>query len=298
MRPTTVLALLVTLLLWGSAFAGIRGIRDAYSPGQLALLRFLIASLAMLPVAWASQIPRPNRTDLRRFLLLGLFGVALYHFALNFGQRTVDAGTACFIINLSPVFTAVLATALLGERLRWHGWLGLSLSMTGVGLIAFAQTGGLNPGWGVLAVLAAAVCSAIFIVCQKPLLVRLSPIAVVSYSTWIGTGLLLVFAPGLPSAIAQAPPAATWTVVYLGVFPGALAYVTWAIVLKHLPATRATSLLYASPLVAIAAGYLWLGEVPGLQALVGGMMALGGAIVVNARPVGAPILTRDSPPLG
>ena len=92
---------------------------------------------------------------------------------------------------------------------------------------------------------------------------------------------MLGFLPGLLRQIPDASAEATISALYLGVFPAALAYVTWTYAMSRLPASVVTPFLYASPVLAIAIAWAWLGEVPTILTLAGGTLAVAGVIVVN-----------------
>jgi drug/metabolite transporter (DMT)-like permease len=84
--------------------------------------------------------------------------------------------------------------------------------------------------------------------------------------------------------------------VYLGVFPGAVAYACWAYVLSRMPAGRASSSLYLVPPIAVIIGWLVLGERPGALALAGGAVALGGVALVSADRAAASRVTPAGRP--
>ena len=123
--PRTWSAIVVTLLLWAAAFAGIRaGMRltpvgvpgpDGYGPGEVALLRFGTASLVLAAYAVIARMRLPARRDLPRIALAGVLGITIYHVALNYGEVRVSAGAAALLIAAGPVFTAMMSVAFLRE---------------------------------------------------------------------------------------------------------------------------------------------------------------------------------------
>ncbi|WP_287372492.1 EamA family transporter, partial [Oceanithermus sp.] len=139
MDLTTLSALAFTLVLWASAFAGIRAGLEGYGPAHLALLRFLVASSTLVVYAVLARIRPPRRADLGRIALLGFLGITVYHVALNYGELTVSAGAASLLIASGPIFTALLAVSFLGERLTPLGWAGIGLGFAGVALIALGE---------------------------------------------------------------------------------------------------------------------------------------------------------------
>lgn len=271
----------ITVLLWGSAFAGVRVALQAYSPAQFVLFRTLVGAAAFALLAAIFKVRRPRWSDLPLLASVGVFGVALYQLTLSMGQMTVSAGGASFLVNLIPVLGTVLATFFLKERLSPLGWGGVVLGFFGVTLIALGEGGGfrLEPGAGWI--LLTALCGSIHLIVQKPLLRRYTALEVNAYAVWLSAPLLLIFSPGLKEQVISAPLQSTLTACYLGVFPGALAYITWSIALARVPVTRLASALYLIPCVALVTAFFWIGEVPALLSVVGGLVTLASVGVVQ-----------------
>lgn len=283
-EPKTMVAVVIALLVWASAFAGIRAGLQSYGPGQVALLRFGTASIALAVYALFKRMRLPEVRDIPILFVAGFLGITVYHVALNFGERTVSAGAASMLIAAGPVFTAIFATLFLGERLSLVGWGGIALSFVGVTIISVAGgKGGLRFDPGALFVLLAAVSTAAYFVVGKRPLRRYSALEFTAYAIWFGTLPMLVFLPGLLRQMPHANPASTLAVVYLGIFPGAISYVLWSYGLARMPASLVSSFLYFQPVNAIWIAWLWPGvnEVPTPLSIVGGAVSIAGVIIVN-----------------
>lgn len=289
-RAPLFLAVGLTLLTWASAYVAIRHAVRAFPPASLALIRFAVASATLaaltVPTGKVSLRGMPRR-DVAGFLLLGFVAIAIYHPALNAGERTVSAGAASLLINTGPIWTALIAMVFLHERLGMRGWIGTALAFAGAVIVSIGAAGGIRFDGDVGFILIASLCQAVYFVMQKSYLRRYGALQSTCAVIWLGTIFLVPFAPELVRAFRAASPAEIFSAVYLGVAPGAVGYLTWTYVLSRMPASRAASLLYLVPPLAYLIGWAVLGERPDAAALLGGIPIIVGLALVNRERTGS-----------
>ncbi|MFD4994286.1 DMT family transporter [Cellulosimicrobium cellulans] len=291
-----VLAVAVTVLLWASAFIGVRAAGHDYEPGSLALGRQLAGSVgltAIVAVRWLRSGARPvlpRGRVLVAVLAWGLGWFSLYNLALNAAEQHLDAGTTALLVNVAPVLVAVLAGLLLGEGFPRRLLVGMAAAFAGVAIIAAATSSGERDVVGVAFGLAAAVLYAGAATSQKRLLSRVDALTMTWVGCLAGTVALLPFAPVLAADAGSAPASSTWAVVLLGLGPTAVAFTTWGYALSRLSAGRAAATTYLVPPIVVVLSWLVLAEVPAAVTLAGGALCLAGVAIATLprRRVGPP----------
>jgi drug/metabolite transporter (DMT)-like permease len=279
------LALAITLFFWASAFVGIRIGLISYTPGSLALLRFLVASVCMAIIYLFTSHKRYMPIVIRlQLMVIGVIGIGVYNFCLNTGELLVSAGIASFVIGLMPIITLILSVLFFGERPHRWVWMGVLVSLIGLLLIVLGDSKPASIGSGVLIILISAGAGGIYSISQKRYLVNFHPVAITAWVIWGGTLALSWFANDLMSELPKAFWSATIAAIYMGIFPAALAYVAWCYVLDHIPVSKACMYLYFLPVLSTLLGFFLLNEQPSKLSFTGGIFALIGALVATRTP--------------
>jgi drug/metabolite transporter (DMT)-like permease len=280
-------AALLTVVLWASAFVGIRAVADDLSPGSFALGRLLVAAVALGAIVAMRRPALPARgRDWGLIAVSGVIWFGGYFIALNAGEGLVDAGTAAMLVNVGPILIAVFAGLTLSEGFPPRLVAGSAVAFTGavvIGVASGGQAGEPNAPLGVGLCLLAALAYAIGVTAQKPALARLPALSVTAIACGIGAVVTLPFGPLLIEELGSAPPDVIAWVVYLGIFPTAIAFTTWAFALNRTTAGRLGSTTYLVPPVAIGLAWLMLDEVPPTLAFLGGALCIAGVVVARSR---------------
>jgi drug/metabolite transporter (DMT)-like permease len=275
------LAALVTVVLWASAFVGIRGATPGLAPGALALGRLLVGTAALGVLLALRREGLPPRSTLRGVVVCGVLWFGAYNVLLNAGEVHVDAGTAAMLVNVGPILIALLAGVLLGEGFPRPLLAGCAIAFAGavvIGAATRAAAGGDGgTAGGIALILLAAVAYAGGVVAQKPLLRHASALQITFAACAVGTLACLPFAPRLAADLTSTADggAIAWT-IYLGIVPTAIGFTTWAYALSRTTAGRLGATTYLVPPLAVLLGWAVLGERQPALALAGGALCLVG----------------------
>ncbi len=291
-------AVAVTVVLWASAFVGIRAIGPMFSPGSLTLGRLAVAAVVLgalvLPQLLKSRA-LPRGREWWPILAYGVMWFGGYNVALNAAEHLLDAGTSAMLINVSPILIAVLAGIFLKEGFpRWL-IIGSLVAFGGVAVIAVGSGSGAGQresstadALGVLLCLLAAVLAAVSVIIQKPVLRKVPAGQATWFGIMVGAVCCLPFTGQLVTELQSAPLPATLGLVYLGVFPTAIAFTTWAYALSLIEAGKLAATTYLVPGTTILISWLVLSEIPTVWGLVGGVVCLLGVGLTKRRSRTAP----------
>lgn len=272
------------MVLWASAFVGIRAVGADFSPGALTLGRLLIGSLVLGGVVLFRGFVLPRGRTLIFVLMYGLLWFAGYNIALNAAEQSLDAGTAAMLVQIAPVIVAILAGVFLKEGFPPRLLAGSVVALLGAVIIAAGSAAERRIELtGVLVCLLAGVLYAAGMVAQKPVL-RTTPAL---QATWlgctVGMAACLPFTPTLWTEVGQASTGSILGLIYLGVFPTAVAFTTWAYALSRTPAGQLGATTYLVPVVAAGLSWVLLDEVPPALSFFGGALCLVGVALTRLR---------------
>ena len=276
----------VAMLTWSSAYAAISYSLSAFSPGEVALARLGLALACYLVWLRLRKLALPPLSAWPPLLALGVMGLTLYHLCLNNAETGIASGTAAIILALSPAVTGVSSALWLGERLSPRVIAGLGVALAGVVLVTL--TSGQNFSFQPKAalVLVSVLATSFYFVGQKPFLLRYSAEAVTTVTFIGGVAAAIPFGLGLPHALAAAPPSRIAALLWLGLAPTFIGYLTWNMAIQRASVSKVTSFIYFSTPIALLISWLWLGEQPGPLTLIGAAIIIAGVVLTNTRRIG------------
>src|SRR4051794_10920703 len=266
-------------VIWGVPYLFIKvAVDDGISPGFLAWARVLLAALVLVPIAWrAGSLPTLHG----RWPWLALFALSEFVIPfplLGFGEQRIQSSLAAILIAATPIFVALIAIRLDPSETA-TGWRAVGLGLGFLGVVALLGVDVAGSGRelvGAMAILVVALGYAIGPMIVKRRFADLDPKATMGVALAIGAVALTPLAAG--SAPSHAPSTDAWiAIVVLGLICTALAFVIWGALIAEVGPGRALVITYVNPVVAVAAGAIFLDESPGTGAILGLVLILSGS---------------------
>lgn len=271
---------------WGTGFFWGKIALTELSVGHMVFYRFLFACLGLLPMV---RIPRFSKKDWALLLIAALLGIPLQFLIQFYGLSLTTVSHGALMVGTMPVILAVGATIFTHERLDWKGWLALAGSTTGVTLITLSgtrhpQTAHGPSLTGDLLIVFSLVIALGWVLLNRHLMHRHSPMTVTIYTIFTGTAMLILWifpVDGLP------PIHGISTKVWFACAAGGLlctsaATFLWNWGIHHVPASRAGVFLNIEPALGSILGVELLGDRLGPAAWIGGALILAAAIVLTS----------------
>lgn len=279
------LAALFTIFVWGITFISTKVLLVSFTPVEIMFYRLTLAVLALFIVsppslAW-SKLNRHTLRDEWKIMAAGLCGVTLYFLCQNIALSYTLAANVSVLVSVAPLFIALASRAVLNEKLKANFFLGFTVAMAGIILIAFngSIVLKLNPLGDLLSILAALVWAFYSVLIKKISTQQNAMLAVTRKVLFYG---LLFVLPVLPlfefrlglERLVVLPN--LFNLLFLGVGASALCYVTWNYAVHLLGPVKASVYIYVIPVVTVAASALVLHETFTLAAGVGMALILTG----------------------
>ncbi|RON51683.1 DMT family transporter [Pseudomonas frederiksbergensis] len=295
------LKLAAVTMIWGGTFVAGRFLADSLSPLFAASLRFSLASLALLLFVRLARVPlaRPSARQWRQLALLGFFGIFFYNLCFFYGLRYINASRASLIVALNPAVIGLASWLLFKERLSRGKVAGIVICIAGAGWVIVSRNPQLlaanTDAWmGDLLIFGCVLSWGVYSLFSKELNQTLGPVQTVTYSILLGTAMLWVTGAirGELSieALVSLGPQQWLSLLYLGVFGSALAYIGYYDGIRTIGATRSGVFIALNPLTAVILGALLLGEQLTMAMCLGGGLILVGIYLCN-KPL-APTLKK------
>ena len=289
---TSTIRLLTLAVLWGSSFTFIKMSLEGLTPGQVVLFRLALGALLLLGIAALrdSRLPTGGRTW-GLIAVAAVFGNVAPFLLLSYGEQTATAGVAGALVGASPLLTLGLAAAVIpAERLGRDAVLGLIVGFVGVLLVVAPWRDFHTSVVGSLACLGAAVSYAAgFVFVRKYLSsLQIPPLSLAAAQTVAATLLVAPVTPLLGWETPDFTARVVGALLALGLLGSGLAYILYFRLIADLGASKASSVNYVVPVVAVVLGVLVLGEPVTLHLVAGGALVVASMAYARRQPQPAP----------
>ena len=288
------LNMIMVAVFWGVNMPLMKSALAKIDPFFFNATRLSLSAVVLGLIVWIQKIPvidrRPDADPLYKqvfyWLLFSLMSGFIYQVLFVQGMNYTSAVNTSLIITSIPVWIAILAALLLNEQLSRVAWIGLLIAVTGTLLVTVSKAKSTSGDWPLLGnalICAAAFSWALSSVWSRPMMKKLSPIALAFLGVTIAVPAHWFVARDSVHQISLvfSDPVLLATIIYSGVCSTGLAYAMWNFGIRILGASHASAFQNLVPLIAIFSSWLLLAEYPIALQLVGGGLIIGGLIVMR-----------------
>ena len=274
-----------TILFWAAAYPLTKVAAQDVDCYTITALRAFIAAAVMLIIGLVTHIRKIFKfSHVSLFAIEGAFAFSLYVIVFNIGLQTLTTTTSSLIIATVPIFTAIGAWKIFGEKLKPVGWISMGTAFAGV-CILLLWDGDLSIGIGALwTFIAVLMFSAYNLINRKLENLGYNSMEIVTYALIFGAIELLPFAPRAVGQIMTADTSSLMAIIFMGIGTSALAYYTWSKALTYADKlNEVTNYLFLSPFITAVLGWLMLAEIPGAGIYIGGAIIMLSLIVFSVK---------------
>ena len=273
------------IILWSSGYiGGAVGLKYA-EPFTMTFLRFATAGLLLLVIAFATRAPWPS--DWKKAGHIAMVGFLMQ--AVQFGglysgmNNGVSAGVSALIVGLMPIFVALGAGWILGERVNWHQWSGLLLGLLGVAVVVWHRIGAGGGFQGVALVGLALFGITTGTLYQKKFCSGMDLRTGGFIQMMVGAAVMLWLATHMETMHINWTPEFFASVGWLAVMNSIGAISLLFLMIHRGEASRVASLFYLiPPMTAVMASFV-LGEMPSAMTMFGFALAASGVYLSNKK---------------
>lgn len=277
-------ALCLIYLIWGMNWVVMKTANTFFPPIAFVAYRFLFGALVLLSVWRWLHLPLPKKKYWPWIFLTGILQMGLNNIAAQTSMLTLGAGMVSVLNYSMPVFAAVMAHFLLGERLNWRKGAGIVLAIAGMAVLMDVHAGG-----DVTAICIGLLSAVFWGLASIFVKLKLSDVNPISLTTWqmvCASLSLLAYTAIVPQGEVVWNAESVLCLIYNGVLASALAFFLWSWILQHIEVSKASVAVLAVPVVGVVGGILCLGEPMTLHIFFGMLMIMAGIyiVVTNKRP--------------
>lgn len=271
-------ALCLIYLIWGMNWVVMKTANTFFPPITFVAYRFLFGALVLLSVWRWLHLPLPKKKYWPWIFLTGILQMGLNNIAAQTSMLTLGAGMVSVLNYSMPVFAAVMAHFLLGERLTWRKGAGIVLAIAGMAVLMDVHAGG-----DVTAICIGLLSAVFWGLASIFVKLKLSDVNPISLTTWqmvCASLSLLAYTAIVPQGEVIWNTESVLCLIYNGVLASALAFFLWSWILQHIEVSKASVAVLAVPVVGVVGGILCLGEPMTLHIFFGMLMIMAGIYIV------------------